>query len=98
MALAFACLLVGNGLWASFLITAGLLIGWEVFEWIIDIIEPSLNVTIDLVLGALGFILGSAVFYAFETGLSVIGLGASSITALVLSVWGFIDFRVKGYH
>lgn len=98
MALALACLFLGSGFWTSFLIATSLLIGWEVFEWAIGIIEPSLNVTIDLVLGVLGFVLGSYVYYSFESGLSIIALGISFVTVLVLSVLGFVDFRIKGYQ
>lgn len=70
---------------------------WEVFEFFIKIIEPSVNVTVDIAVGLLGFF-SAAWFYflraEFDASFYLTVVGATFILAL----WGFLDFLRKGYR
>ena|SRR3989344_2277427 len=88
---------LGFGFLWAFIYSALLLILWEVFEFFIKIIEPSVNVTVDIVIGLVGFFL-AAWFYFLKTGFDLpIYLGGVGLT-LLLSLWGFLDFLKRGYR
>lgn len=74
-----------------------LLILWETFEWLIKIIEPSVNVIMDIVVGLGGFAFGAILFYflnqPFENYFYITAIGT-----LFLAVWGFLDFLKRGYR
>jgi hypothetical protein len=73
------------------------LVAWEVFEWVLKIIEPSMNVLVDLVVGMLGFLCGAYLYYVVQIPFAVSFYGAAAIT-LGLAAWGFIDFLKRGYR
>jgi hypothetical protein len=73
------------------------LVAWEVFEWVLKIIEPSMNVLVDLVVGMLGFLCGAYLYYVVQIPFAISFYGAVAIT-LSLAAWGFIDFLKRGYR
>jgi hypothetical protein len=79
------------------LVTA-LLCLWEVYEWLLKILEVPTNVATDLLIGMAGFLLAAYWHYflgnPFPIGI-VLSLGI--VTAL-LSLWGFSDMLRKGYR
>ncbi|OHB10225.1 MAG: hypothetical protein A3G05_01965 [Candidatus Zambryskibacteria bacterium RIFCSPLOWO2_12_FULL_45_14] len=88
---------LGFGFVWAFIYSALLLILWEVFEFFIKIIEPSLNVAVDIFAGLVGFFL-AAWLYFLETQFNLtLYLGIVALT-LLLSLWGFLDFLKKGYR
>lgn len=81
----------------SLVLSTLLLLAWEVFEWIKKIIEPSINVGMDIIIGVIGFLFGSYVLImlhiSFELFFYPTALGAGA-----LALWGFIDFQKRGYR
>ena len=74
-----------------------LLLLWEIFEFFISIIEPSVNVIVDIVVGLLGFF-SAAWLYFLRTEFDVpFYLTVVGVT-FILSLWGFVDFLRKGYR
>lgn len=90
--------IIGYDLLHSMIISVSLLILWEFFEWITDIIEPSLNVMTDIIVGFLGFSLGWFLHYFLDQQFDVIYLGFIIVVTLSLSLWGFLDFLKRGYR
>jgi hypothetical protein len=87
----------GTGFLQAFLFSFVLLVAWEMFEWIVKIIEPSLNVMVDIIIGLLGFFAGGYLYY--ELGMPFAQSFYPALAAtLVLSVWGFLDFLKRGYR
>lgn len=84
--------------WHALVVSAVMIVVWELFEWLTGIIEPGLNVLVDLVVGAVGFLLGSYYYYkitqVFDLNLFLALLGVT----LSLSLWGFLDFIKRGYR
>src|SRR3989344_1667226 len=71
------------------------------FYWLesgfIWIIEPSVNVIVDIVVGLLGFF-SAAWLYFLRTEFDVpFYLTVVGVT-FILSLWGFVDFLRKGYR
>lgn len=73
------------------------LVAWEVFEWVLKIIEPSMNVLVDLVVGMLGFLCGAYLYYVVSIPFTISFYAVVAIT-LSLAAWGFIDFLKRGYR
>lgn len=73
-----------------------LLLLWEVFEWTTKIIEPSINVLMDIFIGLAGFFGGAYLFYT--QGVDLIYLYVGLVLTIGMSLWGFIDFKVRGYR
>lgn len=74
-----------------------LLLLWEVFEWVIKIIEPSINVLVDIMIGLAGFFVGSYLYY--QTGIPFeVSFYTILIGTIILAAWGFLDFLKKGYR
>jgi type III secretory pathway component EscU len=69
------------------------LVAWEWFEALKKIIEPSVNVTVDIVIGLVGFLLAWS-FVSWNDALLV----AVLIATVLLSFWGFMDFLKRGYR
>ncbi len=88
---------LGYQITSALFISALLLMAWEAFEWVVKIIEPSVNVIMDIIVGLFGFAIGAILFYflnqPFEDYFYIIAL----LTA-ALSLWGFLDFKKKGYR
>ena len=74
-----------------------LLILWEAFEFIIKIIEPSVNVTVDILIGLAGFFI-AAWFYFLRGEFDISMYLAVVSMTLALSLWGFLDFLKRGFH
>lgn len=89
---------LGFGLAATLVFSLILLIAWEVFEWAIRIIEPTPNVLIDIIIGALGLGIGVWWHYVFGQPFSLSVFTALLGATLSLSLWGFIDFHFRGYR
>lgn len=89
---------LGFGFMAALMFSLILLIAWEVFEWAIRIIEPTPNVLIDIVIGALGLGAGLWWHYGFAQPFSPGAFTLLLIATLGLSLWGFIDFHFRGYR
>lgn len=77
-------------------ISVFLLLLWEVFEWAIKIIEPSINVVVDIIIGFVGFVIGSQFFYGI--GLPLTYFYSALGLTIVLAAWGFLDFLKRGYR
>ncbi len=70
---------------------------WEMFEFFISIIESSINVIIDIIVGLLGFFL-AAWFYFLRAEFDVSFYLTVVGTTLILALWGFLDFIKRGYR
>lgn len=87
---------LGIKLIPSLILSTIMLIAWEVFEWMVNIIEPSINVTMDIVIGLLGFFLGAYLYYFLK--IEIDHFWTILLTTILLSFWGFIDFLKRGYR
>lgn len=74
-----------------------LLFAWEAFEWLTKIIEPSVNVLADILIGLAGFCSGAYLYYMFQIPFAVTFYPIVAVTA-GLSAWGFLDFLKRGYR
>ncbi len=83
-------------LW-TLIISTALLVLWEVFEFIIKIIERSVNVVVDIIVGLLGFFL-AAWLYFFKPGFDPYLFSSIATFTFFLALWGFLNFLKKGYH
>lgn len=81
----------------AFIFSTLLLFAWEAFEWLIKIIEPSVNVMVDIIVGVFGFLIGAYLFYALQGSFSLFFYPVL-VTTTALSLWGFIDFLKRGYR
>lgn len=81
----------------ALLISLLILIAWEVFEWSIKIIEPSLNVITDLIVGFLGVLVGAYPHYVLNVSFGAYFYVILAFTTL-LATWGFLDFLKRGYR
>jgi hypothetical protein len=88
---------VGYEIVPAFVYSVLLLIAWEAFEWLAKIIEPSINVGVDIVVGLIGFSAGAWIFYFLERPFDIYFYPVLGITA-ALSLWGFLDFKKRGYR
>lgn len=84
-------------LWACAL-AALLLLTWELYEWVLGILEPLPNVTVDVLIGGLGFLLAAYWHYFLGEPFTLVGSSAVALATLGLSVWGFADLLFKGYR
>lgn len=90
---AFGFSLSGSLLYASLL-----LIAWELYEWLIGILEPSVNVAVDLAIGLFGLGLSAYWHYGLGMPFDYRITGTLGFLLMGLSVWGFIDFVRRGYR
>ncbi len=88
---------LGTDFLQALLFSTLLLVAWEMFEWVVKIIEPSLNVMVDIVVGVAGFLAGGYLYYELAAPFSQTFYPALVATA-VLSLWGFLDFLKRGYR
>lgn len=94
--LAGISLKLGLGIVTALLISTVLLVSWEAFEWLLKIIEPSMNVMMDIIIGIAGFFTGAYLmmnYQGFEWVFYV-----ALVATVGLSLWGFFDFRKRGYR
>lgn len=87
----------GTGFLQAFIFSALLLIAWEMFEWVVKIIEPSLNVMVDIIIGLVGFFVGGYLYYKLGMPFAQSFYPILMVT-LALSTWGFVDFLKRGYR
>lgn len=73
-----------------------LLLFWEVFEAAVKIIEPSINVIVDIIIGFVGFLVGAQLFYVMGWPASYALYGL--VLTIALATWGFVDFLKRGYR
>lgn len=85
--LAGLCYLVGFGFMYALGVSVAILFLWEAFEWLIRIIEPSVNVLVDLLVGVIGFLVGASIYHFLSVPLGL-HFYAIIIVAVCLSVWG----------
>lgn len=89
---------VGYTFLSALLTSTVLLFLWEIFEWMVKISEPSINVMMDMVFGLAGFLVGAYVYYFLDMHFEVIHFWVILTITLLLSLWGFFDFLKKGYR
>lgn len=96
--LAIGCYGLGYGFWTATTLSFALLIAWELFEWAIRIIEPSMNVAVDIAVGILGFLLGAYWHYFLGHPFDPLAFMGLLAGTLLLAGWGFLDFHFRGYR
>jgi hypothetical protein len=96
--LAFSCYWLNLSFWTASLISLAALILWEVIEWLLGIIEPSVNVTVDIVVGVFGFLVVAYWHYYLGNAFDVSTFSACLILTSCLALWGFLDFYFRGYR
>lgn len=75
-----------------------LMLIWEIFEAATRIIEPSLNVVFDVLMGLAGFFLAALIYFYYQINFSLpLNLTVLAF-ALILALWGFLDFLKRGYR
>ncbi|MBU2103638.1 hypothetical protein KKD81_02845 [Patescibacteria group bacterium] len=89
---------IGFSIVLTVLCTLAALVLWEVYEWILGILETPPNVAADIVLGSLGA--GVALYFYFFRGETLPEwlLLTLFFSMLALSLWGFIDQYKNGYR
>lgn len=89
---------LGTSFFWSFVFSMLILLLWEGFEAATKIIEPSINVGVDILIGLFGYFLAAYLYYTrgmeFDSSLYLTVLAATAILAL----WGFVDFLKRGYR
>ena len=87
----------GYGFAVALVCSTALLLLWEVFEWVIKIIEPSMNVVVDIIVGLIGFFTAAYLYYNQSQPFEI-SFYPALVLALFLALWGFIDFQKRGYR
>lgn len=82
----------------AMLLSIVLLLVWEVFEWSLTILEPSVNVMMDIIIGLAGFLMGGFLYYFLNKPFETYYFLATLVVTALLSLWGFLDFLKKGYR
>lgn len=80
----------------AIIISIFILLLWEVFEEVTKIIEPSINVVIDIIIGFSGFLVGAYMFYVLKQ--PAVYAVIAALCAVGLAAWGFFDFLKRGYR
>ncbi len=80
----------------AIIVSVFLLLFWEVFEAVVKIIEPSINVIVDIIIGFIGFLIGAQLFYVMDWSVSYVLYGL--VLTIALAAWGFLDFLKRGYR
>ena len=88
---------IGYEFMRALLFSALILLAWEVFEWVIKIIEPSTNVVADIVIGLAGFFAGAYIYYEMNRSFELYHFTPLALV-VILSLWGFMDFLKRGYR
>lgn len=89
---------MGYSFWPAFGVAMLALIAWEGFEWVTKIIEPSVNVFVDIIIGMAGFLAGAGLYYTSLRSFNPADFWVVLAVTLFLSLWGFIDFKKRGYR
>ena len=98
-------LLIGTGLYwlgLSFLWACAaaftLVLLWEVYEWVLGIVEVTPNVLLDIVIGIVGFLCAAYWHYGLGMPVTLPGTGSIMVLTALLSLWGFSDLIVRGFR
>lgn len=83
---------------SALIVSTILLLLWEVFEWIIKIAEPSINVAMDMIIGLAGFFASAYLYYFLAIPFEMLHFSIILTATLLLSLWGFFDFLKRGYR
>lgn len=75
-----------------------ILLAWEMFEAVSKIIEPSVNVAVDIAVGLAGFFVSAYLHFLLDIPWSGTMLAVVLGSTLLLSFWGFMDFLKRGYR
>lgn len=101
----FTGFLIGTGLfWLGFSflwafgIATVLVILWEVYEWLLKIIEVTPNVILDIVIGLAGFLCGAYWHYGLGMPVTLPFTGTVIALTALLSLWGFSDLISRGFR
>lgn len=89
---------LGFSVVVTVLFSITLLVAWEVFEWAIRIIEPTMNVFFDILIGVIGLIMGVWWHYSVGEPFDPLVFSVLLVGTLGLTFWGFIDFHFRGYR
>lgn len=71
---------------------------WEFYEWVTHIIEPSINVVVDILIGLAGFFLSSYFYFLREKPFNTDFFWLVLVFTLLWALWGFLDFLKRGYR
>lgn len=82
----------------SLILAVAALVAWEGFEWLTRIIEPSVNVFVDIIIGMVGFLVGAYLYFGGARSFDPVDFWIVLAVTLVLSLWGFLDFKKRGYR
>jgi hypothetical protein len=85
------------GFVSALMVSVALLLAWEAFEWVVKIIEPSMNVIVDMIVGVAGFFLGAYIYYFLSQPFETFFYPVLVVT-IALASWGFLDFLKRGYR
>jgi hypothetical protein len=84
-------------LW-SLVLSLLIMLGWEICEMFMDIIEPSPNVATDIIVGLLGYFLGASMYFYLELDFKPVVFLVVLISTGLLALWGLLDFLKRGYR
>lgn len=88
---------LGFGFWQAFCMSFVILLAWEGVEWLTKIIEPSVNVVMDMIIGTFGFLIGGYLYYMIGVPFEISFYSLLGCTT-ALALWGFLDFKKRGYR
>lgn len=89
---------LGAGLVMALVLSVLLMVLWEVFELTTKIIEPSTNVTVDIIVGFAGFAVSAVLHYWLVLPFNLPLFAGVLAVTLLLALWGFTDFLKRGYR
>lgn len=90
--------LLGSSFVWSLVFSLMIIVIWELFELAAKIIEPSLNVIFDILIGLAGFFLSALIYFYLDLNFDLSLNIAVLILTLVIALWGLIDFWQRGYR
>lgn len=89
---------VGFTLLPALLLTLVLLFVWEMYEWLLKILETPTNVSLDILIGVLGFFFAAYWHYFLGNSFDTVAVFLLIALTLLLSAWGFSDLFTRGYR
>lgn len=98
MLLAAGCIFFALSFMHAFVLSAALLLAWEVLEWLAGISETAGNIVLDIVIGIGGFLLASYWYLVLGMAFDLRVVGGLAIVTAGLSLWGFLDMKMYGYR
>ena len=88
----------GYGFEAALILTAILLIAWELLEWIVGISETAANIVLDIIIGLAGFFLAAYWYFYLLVPFDTAAFLTVGIPTALVALWGFVDMKVYGYR